>query len=258
MRIGWIGLGRVGQPMALRALGGGHSLTGHSRRFAQHAEVARAGGRLSASIAETVGDAELVCVNVYSEEQLRDALLVSGGLAAMASGSVLVIHSTVPPALIAELVALRPDIAVLDAGFSGTAEDTAVGGLTLMVGGDAEALARVEPVFRCYARAIVHLGPSGAGMTLKILNNLIFAAQMNLAREAIAVITQSGVALGPALDALQGGSAASYALGVYQHSQNPLARFDQARPYLEKDVAIALAAFPALRDLRDATRVYVA
>ena len=258
MRVGWIGLGRVGKYMALQVLGAGHDLIGHSRRPDHHQEVADAGGRLTTSVEAAVSGAELVCVNVFSDDQLRDALIAKGGLAAMAPGAILAIHSTVSPGLIAELAGARPDIAVLDAGFSGSAEDTQVGGLTLMVGGEAQALKRAEPVFRCYAKTIAHLGPSGAGMTVKILNNLMFAAHMNLGREAIAIAKSSGISAPDLLAALQGGSAASYALGVYLNSPDPESRFEAVRPYMEKDVSLGLEALPDLQVIRESTSVFLA
>ena len=88
MHVGWIGLGRVGMQMALVTLAAGHEVTGHSRSFDRHAEVEAAGGKLCASATETVRDADIVCVNVYSEQQLRDAVIDSGALAAMPAGAV--------------------------------------------------------------------------------------------------------------------------------------------------------------------------
>ena len=80
MRIGWIGLGRVGKQMALRALADGHTLTGHSRRFEHHAEIESAGGQLTASLDDAVRHAEMVCVNVFSEDQPSEGCERSGGL----------------------------------------------------------------------------------------------------------------------------------------------------------------------------------
>ena len=257
MRVGWIGLGRVGRQMALAALAGGHSVAGHSREFARHEDVERAGGLLCSSVAEAVAGAEVVCVNVYSEEQLREVMFDGGAVEAMQPGAVLVVHSTVSPAAIAELASARSDVHVLDAGFSGTAEDVSSGRLTLMVGGHGDALARVEPVLRCYADTIAHLGPSGAGMTVKIINNLLFAAQMSLGYEALSIAAESGVVVGDAVAVLQQGSAASFALGAYGKSGDLPARLEQTRPYLEKDVAIGLNAFPGLAEIKAATRRFV-
>jgi 3-hydroxyisobutyrate dehydrogenase len=258
VHVGWIGLGRVGEPMVLQVLAGGHTVTAHSRRFAHHAAVEQAGGQLRSAIDEAVRDADLVGVNVFAGEQLRDALVDHGGLAAMRPGAVLVIHSTVPPGLVAELAALRPDVEVVDAGFSGTADDVRSGrGLTLMLGGSAAAVERAEPVLRCYSSTIAHVGASGAGMTLKVINNLLFAAHMNLGREALDAAVASGISPADAVAVLQHGSAASFALGIYQSGGDPATTYERVRPFMEKDVAIALDALPGLVGLRHASEQFV-
>ena len=140
MKVAWIGLGRIGTPMALQVLRAGHELTGHARSPEKARDVAVAGGRITPSLTAAMAGADLVCVNVYAEAQLRDAMLAGGALTAMTAGATLVIHSTVGPSVIRELAASRPDIHVLDAAFSGTAENAAEGTITLMVGGSAAAL----------------------------------------------------------------------------------------------------------------------
>ncbi len=127
-----------------------------------------------------------------------------------------------------------------------------------MVGGTADAVHRAEPVFSCYADTIFHLGPTGAGMTLKIVNNLLYAAHVSLGREAIGLAVQNGISVHDALAALRRGSADSFALGVYQEGDDPNKVFDTSRPYLEKDVAIGLDAFPGLVDIRGATTRFTA
>lgn len=106
--------------------------------------------------------------------------------------------------------------------------------------------------------ANVHLGPTGAGMTLKIVNNLLYAAHVSLGREAIGLAVQNGISVHDALAALRRGSADSFALGVYQEGDDPDRVFDTSRPYLEKDVAIGLDAFPGLVDIRGATTRFTA
>jgi 3-hydroxyisobutyrate dehydrogenase len=256
LHIGWIGLGRVGMQMALRVLSHGYQLTGHSRRFAHHAEIEDHGGVLRSTVVETVQEADIVCVNVFSEDQLRDALVDSGGLAAIPSGGLLAIHSTVRPALILELTSMRDDLDVVDAGFSGTPANASNGTVMLMVGGRPQSVARAEPLFRCYADYIAHLGPSGAGMTLKIINNLLFAAHLSLGAEAIALATRSGITMQDALTTLQRGSAQSLALGTFQGYEDPEVRLSDARRFLEKDVAIGIDAFPELVGIKEANSYF--
>lgn len=239
MRVGWIGLGVIGKPMALSVLGGGHSLQGYARRPDEHDEIRRAGGQVTAALTQTAAGAELVCVNLFSEDQVREVVIAGGALAAMQPGAILAIHSTVSPDFVRELALVRNDIHVLDAGFSGSAEDAAAGRLTLMVGGDEAILAKTRPVFETYAGYIVRVGPLGSGMALKVINNLMFAAHAAIARDALRLLKDSGIDLAVAAPTLARGSAGSNALGFLGQGGDPERVMAAIRPYLEKDVPIA-------------------
>lgn len=239
MRVAWIGMGRIGKQMALRVAAAGHDIVGHARTPGKHADLVAAGGRVTVSLAEAVGGAELVCVNVYDEEQLRDALLAGGGLAAMASGAALAIHSTVGPALIHEIAGTRHDIRLLDAPFSGTDANAAAGTIALMVGGDAADLAAVRPVLASYADHIDHMGPTGAGAMTKLVNNALFGAQMLLARDALRVLAASGIDEAVAVRTLRHASAGSFALGQFGNGIDAERRMAGIWPYIEKDVGVA-------------------
>jgi 3-hydroxyisobutyrate dehydrogenase len=242
MKVAWIGMGRIGKQMALRVLEAGYDLVGHARTPEKQEEVRLAGARLTTSLNEAVSNAELICVNVYSEAQLHEALIESGSLAEIDPGAVLAIHSTVGPAAIAELTNARPDVRVLDAAFSGTDVDAAKGTIALMVGGDAAALADVRPVFQCYADYVSHVGPTGAGMTLKLVNNAIFGAQMLLARDALKIVRASGIDEEVAVETLARSSGGSFAIKLFGSDMDPEQRMAAIWPYLEKDVAVARAA----------------
>lgn len=260
MRIGWIGLGAMGRPMALAALAAGHALAGHARRPDEQAEVRAAGGTVSDDLAATVRDAEIVCVTLFSEAQLRDVLVAGGALAAMPTGSILAVHSTVSPAFVRELAAARSDIAILDAGFSGGPDEALAGRLTVMVGGDAAVLERARPVFAAYAGHIAHAGPPGSGMTLKIINNLMFAAHVAIARDGLRLVEAGGLALEVAVATLMRGSAGSNALGILGRTGHAEATIAAIRPYLDKDVPIARAGAAGLDlgTLDAATREFTA
>jgi 3-hydroxyisobutyrate dehydrogenase-like beta-hydroxyacid dehydrogenase len=182
----------------------------------------------------------LVCVNLFSEQQLDEVFVEHGVLADIQPGSILAIHSTVSPNFIRGLAQRRRDIDALDAGFSGGPDEASAGKLTLMVGGDAAVLERARPVFATYAQPIVHAGALGTGMTLKVINNLLFAANIALAADALHLVQASGVGLEAALAALMHGSAGSNALGILGRSGHPAAAMAAITRYLEKDVPIAL------------------
>ncbi|MET0371767.1 MAG: NAD(P)-dependent oxidoreductase [Sphingobium sp.] len=261
MKVAWIGLGRIGKPMAMRVLGAGHALNGHARTPDKHRDLEQAGGHLTASPVDAVADADVVCVNVYSEPQLRAALVESGAIAAMAPGAVVAIHSTVGPAAIAELAAIRSDVAILDAAFSGTDASAAAGTIALMVGGTEAALDKARPVLSAYADFIAHVGPSGAGMTMKLVNNALFGAQMQLAYDALRILVGSGIDKDVAVATLARSSGGSFALGRFGGAGSPEAVMEGVRPYMEKDVEHArIAAREADFDLgmlEIATRPFV-
>ncbi|MEN9717124.1 MAG: hypothetical protein RIQ99_2 [Pseudomonadota bacterium] len=247
MKVAWIGMGRIGKAMALRVLAAGHDLVGHARTPETQREIEAAGGRLTGLLGEAVADAEVVCVNVYDEIQLRDALLTGGALAAMRSGAVLVIHSTVGPAIIRELAQARGDIKVIDAPFSGTDKSAAGGTIALMVGGDGAALKEARPVLACYANFIEHVGPLGAGALIKLVNNALFGAQMLLAHDAIRILSEGGIDQQCAVTSLGRSSGGSFALQQFAQGGDADARLTGVWPYMQKDVA---AARTALADLR--------
>ena len=242
MRIAWIGLGAMGKPMALATLRAGHTLAGYARRPEEHDEIRAAGGVVTDDLAQALDQAQIVCINLYSEAQLREVLIERGALALIPAGSVLVIHSTVSPDVVRELAVLRSDIGVIDAGFSGGADEAAIAALVLMVGGCAADVERARPVLAAYGGHIAHLGPLGAGMTLKIINNLTFAAHMAIAQDVLRLCATNGLAIEKAIDTLTRGSAGSRAFALLGQSNDPGAMLGGIRHYLDKDVAIARVA----------------
>lgn len=229
----------MGRPMALAAARAGHAVSGYARRPDALGEFETAGIPISSDLGQAIAGAEVTCVTLFSELQVREVIINSGALAALSSGTVLVLHSTVSPDFAAEVARMRDDVAVLDAGFSGGPTEAADGRLTLMVGGDARSLERARPVLESYGDHIAHLGPVGTGMTLKVINNLMFAANIAIARDALRLVSRTGLDLDAALETLRRGSAGSTALGLLGRGGQPEAMLDAIRHYLSKDVAIA-------------------
>jgi 3-hydroxyisobutyrate dehydrogenase-like beta-hydroxyacid dehydrogenase len=152
-----------------------------------------------------------------------------------AAGTVIVIHSTGDPELVAALASGAPTgVAVVDAPFSGTAQDVAEGRLTLICGCDAPVLGRVRPVLDAYASKIFRVGPVGAARNLKLLNNLLFAAQVSLASEALAAAQAMGLGRADSVAAIGASSGSSYALHKLTASVNPSQVLAAMQPYLER------------------------
>lgn len=191
LRVGYIGLGNIGLPMAERLLGPGFDLI-----LFDVAEAALAGFRGKARVAETVADvgatADLIGVCVRDDADVMD--VVSALLTRMRSG-LIAIHSTVKPATVVDLAnrAAAQGVTVIDAAVTGGADGARNGRLTCMAGGDADAIDRARPLLSAYCSKIVHAGPTGQGMTLKIVNNLVTYVELLGAVEAYRLAAAAGL-----------------------------------------------------------------
>ena len=242
MKVGWIGLGEIGKEMALRVLGAGHDLSAYDRGKGKD-DVAAEGAAMVADYGVIAANCDVLCLCLFNDAQVREVMFDSGTLAAMRPGSVLAVHTTGSPALARELGERAPQgVEVLDACFSGGPEDTARGDLTLMVGGDAQALEAARPVLETYASRINHMGPAGAGQTLKLLNNLLFATNVKQAEEILAIAEAQGLDPGYAAQVICQSSGGSMAMGLMKNGVIP-EMMQSIRHYMVKDVAaVAVAA----------------
>ena len=137
-----------------------------------------------------------MCICVTGDEDVKEvALGADGVLAGMASGGTLVVHSTVHPETCIRLrgQAAENGVSVLDAPVSGGGPAAEQGTLLVMVGGEAAVLDRVRPVLATFGEPILHLGDVGAGQTAKLVNNLVFTAQIALSLETFAFVDELGL-----------------------------------------------------------------
>jgi 3-hydroxyisobutyrate dehydrogenase len=241
MQVGWVGLGEIGKHMALQVAGAGHSLTSYDRGAGKD-EVAAAGARLSRDYGEIARDAQVVCLCLFSDAQVREVMFAGGMLAAMQPGAVLAIHTTGSPVLARELGEKAPTgVAVLDACFSGGAAEAVNGELTLMVGGEAAALDLARPVLSTYASRINHMGPLGSGQTAKLLNNLLFATNIMQGARVFDMAKAQGLDPGLTASVICQSSGGSMAMGLFR-SASPDQMLGAARHYMVKDVKAAAEA----------------
>jgi 3-hydroxyisobutyrate dehydrogenase len=240
MRVGFIGLGSQGAPMARRIVDGGYDLTLWARRAATLEPFADTAAKTAQSPAELAAGSDLVCVCVVGDDDVREVLGGDEGvLAGLSSGGVVAIHSTVHPDTCRELAesAARHGISVIDAPVSGGGPAAEEGKLLVMVGGDDNVVERCRPVFATYADPIVHLGPLGSGQVTKILNNLLFTANLGGAISTLALGEALGIDRNSLCEVLNSGSATSKALGsisVFGGTLDGLAPI--AGALLQKDV----------------------
>jgi 2-hydroxy-3-oxopropionate reductase len=242
-RIGFIGLGVMGRPMAANLLAAGAELIVHNRsRAAQDALVAR-GAAGAASPAEVAGRADLIITMLPDDQAVRG--VVGGGLLPAARpGTLLVDMSTVSPALSRELTAAAAarGVAMLDAPVSGGDAGARVGTLSIMVGGDAAGLDRARPVLDVLGGSVVHCGPAGAGQVVKACNQVLVAITITGVSEALVLGAKQGVPPDVILDVLQRGLAANRVLELRRgnfldHTFTPGFRVDLHH----KDLDIALS-----------------
>lgn len=196
MRVGFIGLGSQGAPMARRIIEGGYETTLWARRPATLEPFAGTPAKVAESPAELAAASDLVCLCVVGDADIAE---ITGGedglLAAMKPGSVIAVHSTVHPNTCRELAknAAVKGVSVIDAPVSGGGPAASEGRLLVMVGGDAGVVERCRPIFETYADPVVHLGELGSGQTTKLLNNLLFTANLGTAATALSLAQALGV-----------------------------------------------------------------
>lgn len=214
MKIGFIGLGVMGRPMAGHLQRAGHQLFVWARRPAGVGDLA---ATRCATPAELGRCCDVVFTVVTSSADVEGLALGKDGLIeGMAPGSVLVDCSTIAPASAREIAARLGEkgIAMLDAPVSGGAQGAIDATLAIMVGGEAAVLERLRPLLACLGPRIVHVGPNGAGQIAKICNQMIMVAAIQAAAEAMRLAAASGVDCAKVRQALAGGSAASRVLDV--------------------------------------------
>ncbi|MFN8621625.1 MAG: NAD(P)-dependent oxidoreductase [Chloroflexota bacterium] len=208
MRVGFIGLGRMGAPMALNTLRGGHAVAVHDVRREAAAELEAARATWAASAAELAASVEVLVTMLPGPPQVEAVMLGAGGaFMALPAGATWIDMSTSTPAAGRRAAALRPEVAVVDAPVSGMVKGAVSGRLQIFAGGDAADVARVRPVLDCMGdpERIFHVGPRGAGYAVKLAINLLWFVHVAAAAEVL----EMGVRAGVDLDVLRSSLAAS-------------------------------------------------
>ncbi len=214
MKVGFIGLGVMGRPMALHLHAAGHELHVWARNPQSTAGLP---ATVHATPAALGAACEVVFTVITSSSDVEGVALGAQGLIeGMATGSVLVDHSTIAPDVSRRIAAKLGEkgIHMLDAPVSGGAQGAIDATLAIMAGGDAEVLERVRPLLDCLGKRIVHIGPNGAGQVAKACNQMIMVAAIQAAAEAMHLANAAGVDCGKVKEALAGGSAGSRVLEI--------------------------------------------
>jgi len=248
-KLGYIGLGNMGTPMAKRLVDWPGGVTVFDVRAEAMTPLAEAGAALADSVAD-VAAADIISVTVLNDEQVRD---VVGELAANAKpGAVIAIHSTISPDTAVELAEqlLPQGIRVVDAPVSGGGGAAEKGKLAIMVGASDEAFALIKEPFKQFASLVIHAGGPGAGTRMKIARNMLTFVSYAAACEAQKLAEAAGVNLQDLgnvvrhTDALTGGAGAI----MFRDDTKPLTpEHFLYQPFLhtsglgQKDLSLALA-----------------
>jgi 3-hydroxyisobutyrate dehydrogenase len=239
--VGFIGLGSQGGPMARRIAEGGYPLTLWARRPESLEPYRDTAATIAATPAAVGAVSDLVGICVVSDSDVEDVVLRPDGvLAGLSPGAIVAIHSTIHPdtcARIAEQAAER-GVGVIDAPVSGGGGAAAAGKLLVMAGGPEDLVERCRPVFQTFADPVLHLGPLGSGQLAKLLNNLVFTAQISLAMETFEFADQIGVDGENLAQVLAHGSGGSRAVGILAASGFNFTGLRGAAGLLRKDVGI--------------------
>jgi 3-hydroxyisobutyrate dehydrogenase len=244
-RLAMCGLGMMGAGMARRLLAAGFPLSIYNRTPEKAAPFAAEGAQVVPTPREAAARADIILCMVADDGASRDVWLgETGAMSGATPGAVLIESSTLSVRWVKELAAAAATgkCELLDAPVTGSRNQAAAGELCFLVGGSAAALEKARPVLSAMGRLIVHLGPSGNGALLKLVNNFLCGVQAASLAEAIALIERSDLPRDSALDFLKRGAPGS---PMIQTLADRMSRQDYSPNFqlrlLTKDLAYAIA-----------------
>lgn len=259
-RLGFIGLGSQGAPMARRQLDAGYPLVLWARRPHTLEPFADTQARVAATIAELGAQVEHVGICVVDDAGVEQ--VCAELIPAMRPGGRIAIHSTVHPELCRSLAqqAAARDLSLIDAPVSGGGGGAAAGTLTVMVGGEEAAVNAARPMFEAFAGLIVHLGDVGAGQMAKLVNNALMAAHVAIAQQGLDAAGALGLDRAALVELVKVSSGRSFGFEVCSRMPAPTA-FRHGAELLAKDVRLlgeALGEHPSAAAFRDLTAPFLA
>jgi 3-hydroxyisobutyrate dehydrogenase len=211
MKVGFIGLGVMGGPMAGHLAAAGHEVTVFNRTAAKgQAWAAAHGGIAAPTVADAARDRELLALCVGADDDVRD--VIAQALPALPPGAIIVDHTTTSARLAREMAALAAasGVAFLDAPVSGGEAGAKSGKLSVMIGGEADAVARATPVIFAYAKAVRHMGEAGTGQLTKMVNQICIAGVVQGLAEAVTFAGKAGLDPTLVYEAVSQGAAQSW------------------------------------------------
>ena len=242
MKIAFAGLGVMGAPMARHLVNAGHQVVGFNRTPAKAQAWAEAvGARAAATVSEAAQGAELFILCVGNDDDVR--AVVTEALPHLAEGAVIVDHTTTSANLAREMAqaAAEAGRVFIDAPVSGGQAGAENGQLSVMAGGEAEALARAEPALTAYSKAIKHMGPAGSGQLTKMVNQIAIAGVVQGLAEAVHFAQVAGLDTDAVFDAVSKGAAQSWQMdNRWKTAAQGQFDFGFAVDWMRKDLGLVL------------------
>ncbi len=245
-KIGFIGLGIMGGPMAQNLMEAGYELVLYTRTIEKAQEIAGDEAAVAGSPKEVAESSDIVITMLPDSPQVEEVVAGEDGvLEGIKEGSLLIDMSTISPVVTRELAAKveKRGASMLDAPVSGGDVGAQQGTLSIMVGGGEEDFERAKPLFEVMGQAVTHVGETGAGQTAKAANQIVVALTIEAVSEALVLSSKAGVAPEKIIEALSGGLAGSNVMEAkrekfLEHDFDPGFRIELHH----KDLGIALAA----------------
>jgi len=253
IKVGFIGLGRIGTPIAANVCRAGYNLTVFDLREERVRELVRLGARAAYCAAAVAEQSELIELAVVDDTQVEEALTGQGGALEKARpGTIIAIHSTIFPDTVRKLAEIgkKKDVHVIDAPVSGGETGAREKTLCYMVGGDRELLQRCREVFTTSASHIFHMGEPGSGASAKMIVQLVTCINMLAAHEAEVMTERSGLNFAAVQKVLRVSSAQSFVadhwLDRFKLPEDPMATRLRRTEVFEKSLAPAIELARAL------------
>jgi 2-hydroxy-3-oxopropionate reductase len=245
-KVGFVGLGIMGKPMARNLMEAGYELTVHNRSPEKAQELGEEGATVAGSPREVAQKSDVIITMLPDSPQVREVVAGEDGiLEGIEEGSLIVDMSTISPVVTEELAeaAKKKGASMLDAPVSGGDVGAIEGTLSIMVGGEERDFERAMPLFEAMGKTITHVGASGTGQVVKAANQIVVALTIEAVSEALVLGSKGGVSPEKVLDVLSGGLAGNKVMEV-KREKFLSHRFDPGfRSELHhKDLGIALSA----------------
>ena len=245
-RVGFIGLGIMGMPMARNLMDSGYELTVHNRSPEKAEELGKEGAAVAATPRDVAENSDVVITMLPDSPQVREVVAGEDGvLEGISEGALLIDMSTISPVVTEELAEALQEkgASMLDAPVSGGDVGAIEGTLSIMVGGHEADFQRAKPLFEAMGKTITHVGPTGAGQVTKAANQVVVALTIEAVSEALVLGSAGGVSAEKILEVLGGGLASNKVMEVKRekflsHTFEPGGKVE----FHHKDLGIALAA----------------